>query len=178
MPISHQVIFVGGIHGVGKSSFCTAMAKVLEFDHVSASNLIRVSGKAPNFEQKRVDDIEENQDRLIRALQTYKSDYETILLDGHFCILGMKHEIQEIPSNTFIELAPKAILVLTESVTSICERINMRDSFMFDVNFVEKFQNAEIHHAKNISVLLQTPLSISTPNTSFEENLDFLKNHK
>jgi 2-phosphoglycerate kinase len=40
------MIFVGGIHGVGKTLFCRNVTQHLDIEHVTASSLIRETGRA------------------------------------------------------------------------------------------------------------------------------------
>ena len=57
--MSLEIIFVGGIHAVGKTEFCKSIAKGLDVDIVSASGLIRQMGTQPSNQHKQVDKVVE-----------------------------------------------------------------------------------------------------------------------
>lgn len=59
-----SVIFVCGVHGVGKTTFCQRLAKTLNIPHFSASALIREKASYAVSEKsgdKQVKDIDANQ---------------------------------------------------------------------------------------------------------------------
>lgn len=81
-------VFIGGVHGVGKTYFCKHIVCRFDAAHVTASELIGRHIK--HQADKTVPDIEENQLILTEELERYQTSYRTILLDGHFCLLNVR----------------------------------------------------------------------------------------
>jgi adenylate kinase len=175
--VERQIVFVGGIHGVGKTQFCRTLIKHLHFDHVTASELIRKYKKLPISEQKQVVDVEENQDILIQSLNIYESSSKTLLLDGHFCLLGPKFEIQKIPIITFERISPKAVIVFIEEAEVIKKRLMDRDNVPYNLDLIKEFQVREIEHAKYVCKLLGLPQLVVNPNTGIDDTIAFLQKH-
>ena len=163
----HQlIIFVGGVHGVGKTEFSKRASQEIGFAHLTASSLIREMGV--NIEQgvKQVSSVSHNQDALIAALTKYKSIHKYILLDGHFCILDAHRHIQKIPMSTFREIKPRVIVLVTEIPEVIVGRLSIRDNNFVNLDFIVEFQNRELAHAKDVCSELNIPLLIRDSNIS------------
>jgi adenylate kinase len=90
----NKVFFIGGIHGVGKTTFCKQLITNLNnFKHLSASDIIKKYKNSDEFDTKRVKDIDKNQLLLINGLKKEKKD-SNILLDGHFVLLDKEDNIK------------------------------------------------------------------------------------
>lgn len=64
------MIFISGVHGVGKGYFCNLVNKELGIESYTASDLIS-KGKDIDFDSnKLVSDIEDNQLYLLAAVRT------------------------------------------------------------------------------------------------------------
>ena len=102
------MVFVSGVHGVGKSYFCDILKKRLNISSHTASSLITERKKARFSTDKHVADIDINQLYLLEAVKELKDRDEEFLLDGHFCLLDQTGKITRIPLETFIRLSPDA----------------------------------------------------------------------
>jgi len=170
----HKIIFVAGIHGVGKTSFCSKITCQISAEHVSASTLIKNAGAVSDDGKKRVDDVDKNQDVLIHALGNYQTSREILLLDGHFCVLDKRSNIVTLPQQTFVQIAPSAVIVLQGNTQTVQERMNQRDSYSFDVEFITKFQELERAHAEQICNDLGIPLLIIDADQNYKAAFDFI----
>ena len=65
------MIFISGVHGVGKSYFCNLVKESTGIDCFSASTLIRERKKQGFPADKRVADIDENQLYLLAAVAVF-----------------------------------------------------------------------------------------------------------
>ena len=63
-----SIIFLGGIHGVGKTTICEKIFTLSGYYCITASSLIREYGTKPD-DSKKVRNITDNQVKLIRQLQ-------------------------------------------------------------------------------------------------------------
>jgi len=146
----HQMIFVGGIHGVGKSFLCSQLAPAWNLKHLSAGELIRRRREAAQTVDKRVSDVRNNQDVLVEAFQAIPVGDSFLLLDGHFCLLDSTQKYRESRSETFRDLAPLAALVVHDEVQQVQHRLESRDGNSYSVELLTALQDAELSHAEDV----------------------------
>lgn len=163
MIMDSQLIFIAGIHGVGKSTFCENFEKLHpNLESFSASSLIKNYKSTAFTDSKQVPNIDANQDILINALESQEITKDLVLLDGHFCLFDSEFTPQEIPSEVFLKLNLNLIIVLTAPVELIIERMKNRDGKTHSVEQLSKLQDLEISAAKNTADKLNIPLHIFT----------------
>lgn len=151
-----NTVFIGGVHGVGKTHFCNRLAGEFDVEHITASSLIGRHIK--HSKDKTVPDIEKNQMILADELSRYKTKLLTILLDGHFCLLNESLGIQDVPLYTFRVIAPRAIVLLKDDPASIVARLSNRDGHTYSVDLIAALQAREIECANLVSQSLDIPL--------------------
>ena len=137
------MIFISGVHGVGKSYFCDLVKKKLGIDTFTAKEL--------------------------------KKNGSSFILDGHFCLLDVDGIIKRIPRETFEEIKPDFIVLLTEKPEVISMRREKRDGIKIDVSEIKKFQDAEIDYAKEIANHLDVELIISSVTEDIDSVIDFVR---
>lgn len=162
------MIFISGAHGVGKSYFCNLVKERLGIEYYSASKLIEERKKEPFPANKLIKDIDENQQYLLDALSTLKSSGKEFILDGHFCLFDIAGNVTRIPRQTYTDLMPDRIILLTEDPKIIAARRLERDGIKADVFQIRRLQDAEIEYAKEISQDLSIPLEISKGATDLD----------
>lgn len=84
------MIFVSGIHGVGKTYFCEMTRERLGIKFFSASELIAERKKQGFSPNKLVSDIDENQGFLLDAIECLRRDEGNSLLMVIFACLTCK----------------------------------------------------------------------------------------
>lgn len=169
------MIFVSGIHGVGKTFFCNMIKEKLNIKSYSASQLIAAKRKSSFSERKLVSDIDDNQCLLLTAVEELRRTSEEFILDGHFCLLNEDRNITRIPLDTFVRLNPDAIILLTENPEIIAERRQQRDNVQQSVLEIKAFQEAEKLYAEEIAEQFNIPLVISQGEGDLDRMLDFIK---
>lgn len=169
-----QIVFIGGVHGVGKSSFVQKASSHLRIPSFSASELIRQYKRAAADVHKRVQNVEENQDALVAATRTLTVGAGYILLDGHFCVFDADGLVRIVPVDTFRALNVKSVVLLFDDADRIVERLKSRDKRDFDVQSIVALQSAEISHAEYVSKTLDIPLFVTRIKES-EEAILFLE---
>ncbi len=155
------MIFVSGIHGVGKTFFANQVKEQLGIATYSASQLItekRSRGFAAN---KIVEDIDENQLYLLAAIDELRDKGEEFILDGHFCLLKGDGFISRIPMNTFTSLKPDKIVLLTEHPAVIAARRLKRDGIVVKESDIDSFQREEMSYAEEVARELGVELIVS-----------------
>ena len=155
------ITFVGGVHGVGKSTYCQKLAERTGFEWLTASALIKAESQSAITEgSKFVHDPAANQDLLVRAVQRHMgSSHRRMILDGHFTLLKPDGEIIAINVDVFALLGIDTIIVLRDDPTSICNRLLERDKQEWPVHLVSAHQDAEINWAHAVASDLGIPIS-------------------
>ena len=154
-----SLIFLGGIHGVGKTSLCNERFAPLGFHCVTASSLIKKYGVSID-KSKRVDDVDTNQTALVEQLNIEKSNHKNIVLDGHFCLINNNRDIEAVEESVFAAINPTILILMLDDTKTIYERLLDRDQNTWNSSFIEEFQNMEKQHAMSISKALCVPLHV------------------
>lgn len=155
--VDSTLLFVGGIHGVGKSTLCDQLSQELHIHRMSASKLIGWEEIAESSGAKSVDDIEFTQKRLLLGLEKQLVKGQSYLIDGHFCLINKSHEIETIPIKTFLLMKPALVVVITGAPKAIADRLLHRDGFEYDLGFLHNMQEQEKAQAKRVARKLSVP---------------------
>lgn len=172
-----RIVFVGGIHGVGKTHFSDQASKVLGVPHLNASTLIAERRKAPAAVGKRVQNVEDNQAALVAAIESHSVQLGRVLLDGHFCLLDAAGSVVSIPIETFRRLAPVAVVVLLGDIEVIQQRLRDRDRGEFSINLLSNLQSAECTHAETVCSQLNIPMCLVRHASEHSVALEFMARH-
>ena len=127
------LVFVGGVHGAGKSSICRALAALLPASHVTAGGLIRENASNATVTvgsgNKAVPNVDANQLLLLRGLELHRArlDDKPILLDGHFSLLDANGGVVAIPLAVYESLAPVAVVLVEADDETVRKRRVERD---------------------------------------------------
>lgn len=170
------MIFISGVHGVGKSYFCNIVKEQLGINTYSASTLIAARKQKPFSPDKLVADIDINQQYLLAAIDDLRRSGDNFILDGHFCLLNAEGTVTRIGAETFTSLHPEAIILLTEDPKVIAARRKERDGISYDVDEIRLFQDEETAYAKEIASNLEAKLMISTGADDLNATLNFIRN--
>jgi len=157
-----SIVFVGGVHGVGKSTHCQQIAERTGLQWLTASALIKAEKEsAINEHAKFVLDPAGNQELLVRGVRKHvTASHERVLLDGHFTLLKPDGEIIAIEVDVFAQLGLNTIVVLRDNPISICNRLRERDAQDWSMTMVSAHQNAEIDQAHFVASNLGIPILI------------------
>lgn len=170
----NNIIFIGGVHGVGKTTLCNYLFSKLYIKNYSCSGLISKLNSEKINDNKRVSNVEENQDILLQAKREYLNKEEIYILDGHFCLVNSEDKIVRVPFDTFRSLGIKIILVLVDDAEKIIKRLEKRDSRVCSLSLIEELQSNEIEYAKYISDKLNIECKIINLNEK-QEVMEFIK---
>lgn len=160
MKINKNIIFVGGIHGVGKTTLCKKISKELSIDQFSSSDLIFMLDSRKIKQDKRVNNIRNNQKMLLESMKYFLDDDKVYLLDGHFSLIDSDNSIREIPIEVFELLGIRGIIILFDCEEKILERLKDRDNRDYSLEFIRNFQEKEISYAKQVAEKIKVPIRI------------------
>lgn len=169
------MIFVSGIHGVGKTYFCNMIKDKLGIKNYSASQLIAGRREKSFSADKFVSDIDDNQVLLLDAINELRQAGEEFILDGHFCLLNEDGVITRIPMETYTLLKPDVMILLLENPKIIAERRFQRDGIRLDECTINDFQETEKLYAKVIAGQLNIPLEISSGASDLGRIVEIIK---
>jgi adenylate kinase len=160
-----SVIFLAGVHGVGKGFLGTPVAISMGITHLTASQLIREEkGKATWGNDKKTSDLDDNQLALIRAVDKKCLSHSSILLDGHFVLRDSHGILTHLEIAVFKKLNLVGVILLTEDANVIATRLARRDNGSPNVQAISELAEAELAHARAVCKELALPLAeIHTP---------------
>lgn len=148
-------LFIGGIHGVGKGSFCKKLVETYLCEYVSASGLLNWNKKS-----KQVQDVSRNQKILAELLTEKTSSDSSYIIDGHFALWDESNRCKVVPLETFTSLGLNGIVLITCSADIIRKRLSERDGISYDINRIRNLQNSEILQAEYVAQSLGIPLFV------------------
>lgn len=160
----NEIAFIGGIHGVGKSTICRHICRELKLVCLSASELLKWEDINEDAKNKKVKDIPDTQNRLILGLNNTVQKGKNYLLDGHYCLLNSNSEIVNVPLETFEKINPFLLNLILGDISEIKKRLEARDSKPYNYALLERLQNEELTYAKYLSKTLGITLNIGTQN--------------
>ena len=169
-----SVVFLSGIHGVGKGYLGKKIYESMSLSIYTASDLIRQYGQQ-TIDGKIVSNINRNQDLLISAIREIIPSNEDYILDGHLCLISNNNEISRIPKTTFQSIELKVMIVLIDNPKKIANRLYKRDNKVYDKVFLDSFQAEEIKYAKELCNDLNIKLLVCEMDVTKIEN--FIKIH-
>ncbi len=160
-------IILSGVHGVGKGHFIkNKLANVSNLTVISASGIIAQYHDAEDAGNKRVNDVEGNQNLLLETLKDFFDIHkETVLMDGHLVILDANDNIKKIPTSFFEKGMFDTIILLQDEARLIYDRLYARDgTHKLDINLIEQIQKKEEEYAmelerQGIKIYHLTPFS-------------------
>lgn len=150
----NNIVFIGGVHGVGKGTICQAIKEKLDFIHLSASDVLKWENFADEKRDKKVENISVTQQQLIENLKKIVIPQKRYLLDGHFCLFKKDNSIERIALEIFQEIDPLAVILIKEKPNTICDRLQKRDGKIYSISQIETMQIEEIESAKELSACL------------------------
>jgi adenylate kinase len=169
----NNIAFIGGIHGVGKSTICQHICENVKLEYLSASELIKWKDINEDIQNKKVMNIPETQDRLIIGLTNCIQKNKSYILDGHYCLINSENEIVNIPLETFKLIKPISLNIILGDIIAIKNRLEKRDNRPYDEELLNRMQENELNYAKHLSKTLGVTLNIGTKN-DFSELLTSL----
>ncbi len=134
-----RLIFLGGIHGVGKGTLCSKVFPPLGYSWDTASKLIQDAARDV-VSDKRGGNIDANQKNFLRNLAISRTQHARFVLDGHFTLINLKGKVEAVPVDVFREIKPDGLVLMTGNPAEIAHRLKARDGKDWDASFLATFQ--------------------------------------
>lgn len=155
-----NIIFICGIHAVGKSTFIEHAKRLApNIETLSCSSLLNWE----NPKNKEVEDVRSNQERLIMALNDIVDIDKPYFIDGHFCLLDTDHNIVPVESSIIKAINPRFIFLLSAEIKVIHDRLLSRDGKDYDLEKLRLMSEKEEELARTFSITYDVPLFSLTP---------------
>lgn len=155
--MKRNIIFVGGIHCVGKTTFSKKIKESIPLvETLSCSEVL----KWENSKKKNVENIENNQNRLIANLVEIIDIDKPYLLDGHFCLLNKNNNVERIGIDTFGDINPEMIILLIEDIDVIQKRLQERDNREYSIDILKKLASEETKYAHEVAQQIGVPIYV------------------
>lgn len=162
-----SVIFVSGVHGVGKTTLCRSLSERIGAPHYSASQLIAArKAESISVDSKKVLEPHSNQSLLQEAVKEVTRNNITIILDGHFTLIDCNEQVVSLNPSLFESLELVAVVFVVESPRIIRERIMARDGVDSDYRAIRSHQCLELVHGRYILSLLRIPYVTASSRSS------------
>lgn len=157
-----SLIFLGGVHGVGKSSMCSDFGERYQMNVLSAGAIIRAERQNPLPDTRTtVQDVSGNQELLVRGIRRQRDVLPgRYLLDGHFVLKTTAGNIEEIGVDIFSAMGVSHLVCLHDDPTAIARRLSERDGSVQDVDAIATLQLAELDRAAFVSGSLGVNLQL------------------
>lgn len=169
-----RTVFVGGIHGAGKTTLVRRLSLDLDLREFSAGRLLREREVTGSGTSKASSSFESDQLYVVERLLEITGQREDILLDGHFALSLSDGEVLHIPERFFRRLNPVALLLLDVPVGVARDRLLRRDGKAPPAAFLATLRNEELAAATNVGHSLSLPLCVLRRARSYEEALRFV----
>lgn len=156
--------FVGGVHGVGKSSVCAEVAADLGITIHTASAVIRAErGTLGSDRGKAVVDVGANQRLLLTGVRRLLGASSALqLLEGHFALRTTSGDIECVDIDVFAQMTVGHAVCLRDEPERIRARLQQRDGTDTCIDAISALQHAEIAHARFVCRSLGIPLTVLT----------------
>lgn len=156
------MIFLGGVHGVGKTSMCAGAFERFGLKTISASSIIRSEREYPSSDSRTaVSNVGGNQELLVRGVRRLMAENPgRYLLDGHFALRTQAGNIEEIDADVFKAIGVNGLICLFDDPAAIAQRLVDRDGVIHDASAISELQSAELRSAETVSRSLQLGLKL------------------
>lgn len=161
-----------GVHGVGKTVFAKKLSQKLLLKYYSASELIKKIANSEISDYKKVQHVSDNQNLLLEALS--EIDDTQFILDGHLCLMNTQNKIERVSYGTFQAMNIEGIYIVVDAPDKIQYRLKSRDNQIWDLGFIDSFQQQEFAYAKYLAEKMNIPLKVIYDNKEVA-NCSFLE---
>lgn len=158
IQVKNKLIFLGGVHGTGKTTYANNILSAYGYNCVSASELIRQYKGEVNL-NKTVSKIEDNQLILLAAIKKYQRGNYKVVIDGHFCIINTKGVPENISIEVFKEMKPELLLLAEIPIEQLQKNLNQRAVMRISVSLSD-FVLQEHQQAEFVSKEIGIPMRV------------------
>lgn len=153
MFMGNGVIFVAGVYGVGKSYLCKKVADSTNIKYYSAGDLISEINGEQYGDNKKVSDVDDNQNILIRCIEE-KIKTQNIILAGHMCIFDRAGNISRIDLKQIEKMHIKCLILLRADISLVKNNLEKRDNIEYPFDIILNLMETEKEQFYKLSSML------------------------
>lgn len=157
-PMNDGVIFIAGAYGVGKSTLCHKLNKLLNIPAFSSGDLISKKNGEKYSTNKEVKDKVYNQQLLIDAVNKTITNSHKLILAGHFCIFNSANDVEVLPEFVYREIHLSKIILLEANADIIIDNLQSRDNKKYSLKAIKMLSDTENLQAQKTAKDLNIPL--------------------
>ena len=175
-----MTVFIGGVHGAGKTFLTKPACEKLGLVYATASQLIREErGLTTWAYDKTVSDVDENQFALIRAVDRISAEGQCLVLDGHFVLRKAAWEHERLSLEVFRALRLSSVLLIQSPALVVLDRLAARGDTSWEAAEIAQFCAAEFAHGSLIAEQLGVSFELlESPNAAvLERRLSYAVSH-
>jgi adenylate kinase len=177
--LTQALVFVGGIHGAGKTTVSRLLAPALSASHITAGTLIRETAKsetvASGIGNKAVPNIQANQELLLRGLALRRAHIRgPILLDGHFSLMEPDGTVTIVPTAVYAAIEPIAVVLVEADSKIILSRLMQRDGAAPSLSTIRLLTECERANAHLVTTALSIPMFVVRGDIQADEASDIV----
>jgi adenylate kinase len=175
-----KLVFIGGVHGSGKTHLCTLLAPAIGATCYVASALLAEvqkpadAGAKTTLQTTDVPNLSRNQELILQKIEERRHNNERLILDGHFCILTAGGDVEDVPIKYFKALRPTVLLLIDIPIREILVRLQRRGGTSFTDQQLATLVVREKAHAHAVSDAFSVPLKVIRGPDPLNEALTFL----
>ena len=168
--IRQNIIFVGGAYGVQKNEIIDKLVG----EHSSIKRYDNSYVLNERIKEESVHSFSDY-DEFMSSMRDEIDIDEKYIMQGHFVLLDEKFDLEKQKISNFMDINPKLLILLSDSLDRIFERLEVNIKENIDKEKLEILIKEEEENAKSIAEELGVPLiELSISNT--DENKEILKN--
>lgn len=164
---SHGTILITGVHGVGKSTLCHAIAEEFMIVHIEASSLL--AGMDSPGKLKNKDLLARESMFIAGAVRKLLNKEKRLILDGHSVLLDNEQNIVPVDIDIFEGLGIVGVIVIIDDVTRIASRLRNRGTEI-NCDLLAHFQDAELMNSSIVATRQKIPFNTLILQEDFEYN--------
>lgn len=145
------------MHGTGKGSFCGQLSSDSKWEHIVASELLEWTEYSEDHANKKVKSISDTQARLMQGIERRCAEGGSYILDGHYTLLNSAYQVTWIDAEVFEAINPSVLLLKTESLEIVWERLRARDGRTYPKEVIDQMLREEIIYSTELAEKLGVP---------------------
>ena len=153
------MIFVTGVHGVGKTVYSELLSKSLGIQKYSSGEILITAGIQKKAD-KSVKNVMDNQKILIKEIREKRRHTSDFILDGHLTLINGLGEFERIECRIFQELGITEIIYLLKNTSVVRKQLHDRDGIYWNEKFIKEFVKYDLQYAAIVAERLNIPLHV------------------
>lgn len=147
-----RTVYLSGVHGVGKTTLCNAVAQQIQVKHVTASSLL--DKYAFRYKQYAKSVKGGESEFICQCIEEMLMVVPFLLVDSHCVLVDRQNNIVKVDREIFRRIRVQGIVLLVDTVDRIQERLWQRDGELIECDTINELQDAELEYSGVVANML------------------------